>query len=406
MNSNQLWRERFTVFVGELQKYVRYILNGHLVFVMIIGLGGLAYYYSEWVKTLGPSFPAAELLALIIALPLTNSPVYSLLKEPDMFFLLPVERRMDGYFRKAIRLSLVFQSYILLLFLAAAMPLFAAVEGGTFRDFVLILILTLVAKYLNLLSKWSVLKFQEQSTIWLDNVIRFCLNAGLLYVAFSRSALFTAIVFILLAGLAFYYYKATEAQPLRWERLIALESRRMQMFYRFANMFTDVPKLKERIARRKWLDPLLSVIGYRQANTYSYLYLRTFIRSGDFFGLYIRLTVIGLFVLLSLTSLIPQMIGAGLFIYMTGFQLIMIRKQHDSLIWHDLYPVSKEVKDKSIHSLLLTVLGAQAGIFALTALFTGGLVSAALVLVTGFFILLLLRTYYQKMIRLDEDKWE
>lgn len=407
MNSNELWSNRFAVFVQELQKYLRYIFNGHLLFVLIIGFGGLAYYYSNWVKTLDPSFPAAILLAVIIGLPLTNSPIYTLLKEPDMFFLLPVEKQLTAYFKKSIRLSFIFQNYILLMFLAAAMPLYAQVEQGSFRDFFWILALLMVVKYLNLRIKWSVLKEQEKTVQLMDLLVRYCLNAGLLYVTLSRAGvMYIAIILLLLIGIWLYFEKAAESKRLKWEVLIELENKRMLRFYRFANLFTDVPKLKEKVARRKWLDPLLSFIAYKHENTYMYLYMRTFLRSSDYLGLFIRLTVIAAFVMVSLTGIIPQLLGAGLFVYMTGFQLIQIHKQHEHVIWHELYPISDAVKNQEVQKLLLRVLVLQSAIFAAIGLLTSGIASCGAIIAVCFFVVLLIRSSYQKAIRLAQDKWE
>lgn len=407
MNSNELWRERFSLFLQELQKYLQYIFNGHLVFVLVIGLGGLAYYYSEWVKTLDASFPAAFLLAVIISLPLTSSPIYTLLKEPDMFFLLPVEKKLKLYFAKGLRISFVFQSYILLMFLAAAMPLYAAVENGKFSDFFWIFIVLLIAKYLNLKIRWSILHFQEKQVIVVDSIVRYCVNAVLIYVTLtSVSLVFTIVLLVILLGLTVYFQKATQDKLLKWEQLIALENKRMHSFYRFANMFTDVPHLKKKNKRRKWLDPLLSFITYDQKNTYHYLYARTFLRSGDYFGLYIRLTVIGIVVLLSLSSLLPQLIGTGLFVYMTGFQLIMIRKQHDYMFWHDLYPMHTSKKNEAIQTLLRNVLLLQTIIFAFVGLVTNGVTSFVGIILVCVLIMIVLKKYYAKMLRSMEEFWD
>jgi len=177
-------------------------------------------------------------------------------------------------------------------------------------------------------------------------------------------------------------------------------------FYRFANMFTDVPKLKEKISRRKWLNPIMSLVSYRHENTFSYLYVRTFCRSSDYLGLFIRLTIIGIFVLLSLTSIIPQIIGAGLFVYVTGFQLIAIRRQHENIIWHDLYPITESAKNEAVQKLLINVLVFQVLIFSIVALFTNSLLSFACVLLIGIAVILLLKTYYAKVIRNLQDKWD
>ena len=171
-------------------------------------------------------------------------------------------------------------------------------------------------------------------------------------------------------------------------------------------MFTDVPKLKEKNKRRKWLDPLLSLVSYQQKNTYRYLYLRTFLRSSDYLGLYIRLTVIGIFILLSLTSLLPQLIGAGLFVYMTGFQLSMLRKQHDHIIWHDLYPLANTAKNDAIQQLLQNILLIQTAVFALIGLMTSGITSFVGIIVVCLLIMLLIRKYYKKMLFTLETHWD
>lgn len=407
MNSNELWKERFSLFMQEMQKYLRYIFNGHFVIVLVIGLGGLAYYYSEWVDTLDSSFPAALLIAIIMGIPLTNSPVYTFLKEPDMFFLLPVETKLNDYFRRSIRLSMVFQGYILLMFVAVAMPLYAAVENGQLKDFFYIFAVLLVIKYFNIRIKWAMLRFQEDSVRRMDSIVRYFLNFGIALFLFSKAPIiFVLVLLAVLVAIFLYFEKATKHKLLKWELLIDLESKRTMTFYRFANMFTDVPKLKEKIARRSWLNPIMSLVSFRHENTYSYLYVRTFCRSSDYLGLYVRLTLIGSFVLLSLTSLIPQIIGAGLFVYVTGFQLIAIRRQHENIIWHDLYPISESTKNEAVQKLLVNVLVIQTIIFSVVALITNSLLSLACVLVIGIAVILLLKTYYAKVIRKLQNKWD
>ena len=80
---------------------------------------------------------------------------------------------------------------------------------------------------------------------------------------------------------------------LKWDLLISQEEKRMASFYRLANMFTDVPKLKDTVKRRKWLDIFINRIAFSRDKTYLYLFSRAFLRSSDYLGLFIRLTVIG-----------------------------------------------------------------------------------------------------------------
>ena len=105
MNSQQFWKSRFVEYVREMQKYLRYIFNGHLVFVMVLALGGGAYYYSNWVKTLQSDFPVAPIMAVILAILVTRSPIHTFLKEADIVFILPLETKLKSYFNRSILLS-------------------------------------------------------------------------------------------------------------------------------------------------------------------------------------------------------------------------------------------------------------------------------------------------------------
>ncbi|RFU64395.1 ABC transporter permease [Peribacillus saganii] len=399
MNSVNFWKERFQTFSKELQKYLRYIFNGHLLFVLIFAVGGLAYYYSEWIKTLDSGFPSAIILAVLLGLMITSSPIYTFLREADMIFLLPLEKRLDDYFKRSIILSLVIQGYLLLMVLAAGFPMHSKVTGASFQDFVLIFMLMLVIKYMNLVIRWHVLKFQETSTLWLDNGVRLAINIVLLYFLLSRANLFlTIITLALLIGLMLYYRQAGKEKGLKWERLIDLEGKRLMSFYRLANMFTDVPKLKEKVSRRKWLDWLLSFIPYRQTSSYTYLYARSLLRTDDYFGLFLRLTVIGSFVILAFTSMLPVLFTAVLFLYMTGLQLMAVGRNHEMKIWINLYPLPQEKRLQSIINLLQLMLLVETVIFAVVVLFTGEWITAFATLAAGLAFILFFRSYAAKKI--------
>ena len=114
------------------------------------------------------------------------------------------------------------------------------------------------------------------------------------YLLFSNAALYLIIAAaVILFGLSVYYKQQTKEKGLKWKYLIDQDERRMTSFYRLANLFTDVPKLKNQVKRRKWLDSLLVQIPFQQDQAFTYLFMRTFLRSGDYWGLFVRLTVIG-----------------------------------------------------------------------------------------------------------------
>ncbi len=344
-NVEGIWKKRVVEYNQELQKYLKYMFNDHLLFVLIFAFGGAAFTYNQWVKTLDPTFPAPLIMAVILGLLLAWSPVYTFLKEADAVFLLPLEERLSSYFTKCIWISFMFQSYIQLLVLAALMPMYVAVTGGSFSSFLPLLAFILVMKVWNLYVRFSMLRYQEREVHFTDSLVRFLLSSALVFLVLSEAALWmTMVVAVLMLGYALYFYQSTKGKNLKWDLLINLEQQRMLIFYRIANMFTDVPKLKGKVHRRKWLDWLVKA-PFSQASTYRYLYLRSLVRTSEYSGLYIRLTLIGVLLIYSNSSFIFSILTALVFLYLTAFQLIPLFKRFDYKIWVLIYPVSREVEE-------------------------------------------------------------
>ncbi len=149
-------------------------------------------------------------------------------------------------------------------------------------------------------------------------------------------------------------HQKVKGKPLNWEYLISEEGKKMMLLYRIANMFVDVPALKERVSRRKWLDFILSMIGEKR--TYLYLYTRTFLRSGNYFGLYMRLLVLGGVILYFIPFLYGRFIVSLIFLYLIGYQLLTLWKHHRMKIWLDLYPVGVDEKKNDFLTLLNAIL--------------------------------------------------
>lgn len=390
----QLWKERLNGYLSEMRKYLRYIFNDHLLFVLIFGVGAGVYYYSQWIKTLDPHFPAPFIMALLLGAILAWSPIYTYLMRADIVFLLPMEERLNGYFQKAIVSSFVFQSYWLILFLAALMPMYVKVKGVSYASFFLWLVILFILKFWNLFVRWNVQKFQEKNIRLVDLIVRFVLNAVFLYPLFSRTnwLLFVIGAFLLIVYGGVIQNKSRE-HILKWEMLVELEEKRMMAFYRFANLFTTVPNLQGDVKRRKWLDFLFKKIPYGSHHVYTYLLSRTFIRVNEYIGLFVRLTLIG-FLLISFShSLLFKVIMALLFIYLTGFQLFPLIRHHDEKIWMMLYPVSKERKKTAFMLLLRQCLGLQAFLFAGAAVFRSWFESGIILGAAVLFVFLFTEIY-------------
>lgn len=379
-----LWKERFSRTSKEFSRYLRYIFNGHLVIVLVFLLGSAAYYYQEWLKVIPNNFPSAVIMAVAIALLLTYSPIFTFMSEADRIFLIPLETSLSGYFKKSIIISYTLQIYLLVMGLAVLMPLYAAMNNGNFKSFFYFLAAVIVVKYVNLLVRWHVQYYQEETVLKTDSLIRFCINLVFLYLLFSNAAIyFTIVPFIILLGLYMYYKGQTKGKGLKWEFLIRQDEKRMTSFYRLANLFTDVPMLKDTVKRRAWLDFLLAKISFQQDNTFTYLLARTFLRSGDYFGLLVRLTIIGAGAIVFLTFGIGQIVMVVLFLYLTGFQLLPLWKHHQYHSLLELYPVSAKDRERSFLSLLRTVLWIQTIILSIAVLAGGQALTAAISLIAG-----------------------
>ncbi|MFV0941505.1 ABC transporter permease EcsB [Bacillus pacificus] len=355
MNSTALWKERFRHFLQEVRTYSKYVFNDHLKFIFVFIIGAGAYYYQQWLQTLTPSFPTALVMAVLLGLVLTAGSIQTLLKEADLVYLLPVEQKLKPYFTKAFLFTFMIQLYIIAIVAAALAPLYFQQMKQTGATYIWIVIAFVIVKVWNLFVAWEKSFLTDQNIQRADWFIRFILNALFVYFLVERtSVIFIAGIVLLMVLYLAIMYQMVKGKPLNWEYLISEEGKKMMMLYRIANMFVDVPALKERVARRKWLDFSLSMIGEKR--TYLYLYTRTFLRSGNYFGLYVRLLVLGGVILYFIPFLYGRFIVSLIFLYLIGYQLLTLWKHHRMKIWLDLYPVGGEEKKKDFLTLLNAIL--------------------------------------------------
>ncbi|HWJ79759.1 MAG TPA: ABC transporter permease [Niallia sp.] len=400
-DEGNLWKERFNQTIKEYSQYLKYIFNGHLVIVLVFLLGTAAYYYQDWLKTIPEDFPVAPIMGIIIAIFLTNSPIYTFLKNADRIFLIVVESRMKKYFIQSFIVSWCIQGYILLMLLAVFMPLYATVHNGDFGGFWYLLIVLLVAKGANLLIRWHIQYYVNTAYHHIDTAIRFIINFVMLYLLFAdASPLFIVILLFILALLVGYYQRATGNKGLKWEYLIEQDEKRLASFYRFANMFTEVPQLRDRIKRRRFMDFLLNKISYKKENVFTYLYWRTYLRSGDYFGLTIRLTIISALFIFFLSFGPGQIFISILFLFLTGLQLLPLWNAYDNKLWIRIYPIEPLYRRKSFQKLFATILSCQGIILTLIILIKGDFLYGLISLVANFiFVFIFVRLYMVKKIK-------
>ena len=385
-SANDMFKERAAAYYAEIRKYTRYMLNDHLLFVLVFALGALLYYYSGWVETIDETFPAPLIMAAALGVVLARSPVYTYIKQPDTVYLLPLESELKPYFQKAVWTSFVAQSYLLIALLAFAMPMYAKAEGTGFGSFFMFAGAVLAAKLWNLFCRLKALNVPSNDVRMIDMSVRLLINTAFLFAVFSLEYGIAGIAALIMTYWLFYMGRAGN-RPLKWELLAALEEKRMAAFYRLANMFTDVPHLRGTAKRRAWLDGFLP--GPNKG-TYMYLLSRTFVRMNEYIGLFVRLTMIAALII-GLSGLLPvQFIASLLFLYLTGFQLLPISARHGYIIWPQLYPEGEEGKQKAVQHLLMRLMLIQSAVFGVSALSSGwmegAIVLAGSITFTLFFV--------------------
>ncbi|HDR4548176.1 ABC transporter permease EcsB [Bacillus cereus] len=364
MNSTALWKERFRHFLKEVRTYSKYVFNDHLKFIFVFIIGAGAYYYQQWLQTLTTSFPTALVMAVLIGLVLTAGSIQTLLKEADLVYLLPVEEKLKPYFTKAFLFTFMIQLYIIAIVAAALAPLYFQQMKQTGAGYIWIVLAFVIVKAWNLFVAWEKSFLTDQNIQRADWFIRFILNGLFVYFLVERtSVLFIGGIVLLMVLYLAIMHQMVKGKPLNWEYLISEEGKKMMLLYRIANMFVDVPALKERVSRRKWLDFILSIIGEKR--TYLYLYTRTFLRSGNYFGLYVRLLALGGVILYFIPFLYGRFIVSLIFLYLIGYQLLTLWKHHRMKIWLDLYPVGGEEKKKDFLTLLNAILITGSVIFTI-----------------------------------------
>ncbi|MGG4172779.1 ABC transporter permease [Bacillus safensis] len=396
-----IWKSRLEEHIQETRKYLKYMFNDHLVIVLIFFLAGGASWYSSWLKQIPAHFPSYWVMAVVFSLVLTSSYVRTLIKEADLVFLLPLEGKMEPYLKQAFNFSFISQLFPLIAVSIVALPLYSAVSSGDITVYVLILAQMILIKGLNTAIQWRMTYFQGKHVRWLDAALRFLLNMMLIYTVL-QAAYAIAIVFYLIYGVYLVYLtNAVKKQPFQWEMHISDELKRKQRFYRLANLFTDVPHLKKQVKRRAYMDWMLKFVPYDQRKTFSYMYVRAFVRSNDYFGLVFRLTAV--FVLIILYTGAAGWVGALLVlftVFITGVQLVPLTKHFAHLSLQALYPVSQKEKDRSFFVLVRNVLIIQSILLSCAVLPAGGWQGSGLAfLISLAFVLVIFKPYVQSRLK-------
>ncbi|MGG0655181.1 ABC transporter permease [Rummeliibacillus pycnus] len=371
MNSLQdVWRTRFTHYMGEVQKYMRFVFTGHLAIVIMFVLGAGGYQYSEWLKTASSDFPAIWLTAAIIGIILGFSRPVTLIRKPDEVYLLPLETKLPQYFNKALKYTFGSQIIIIILFYMVTWPMLRQVTGLEPNIIIMGLVAAILLKWWNIHSEFSYRWAYKGHRVWMDRIVRMVCSFVLIASILSVHFIPIIIMFLIIVSYPMFWKRKLHETPFPYEHFVQIEENRMMGIYRFANYFTDVPNIHGSIRRRVWLDWAYKLIPYAKQNTQEYLVFRSFVRTDDHFYLWLRLTLMSALAAAFIHIPIAIAIVTAALAFATAIQLKQALTTSTDFRMDMLYPLPQDSRKRATMKIVRYMIIVQAIIVLLSGIGT------------------------------------
>ncbi|MBM7643823.1 ABC-2 type transport system permease protein [Scopulibacillus daqui] len=375
-----LWNRRRSEYWKMASRYWKLItMNSGLTFVLYVILIVGSIYYKKWLDTLTPSFPSALLIALAVGIFVIRSPIRTFIESADLVFLLPLETQLEIYFKKSRLYSFQLQCVTIIVLLVLFSPLYFRMINHSFLALAASAILIFAAKWWNIDCKW-----QEQyiPQPFMIKLVRAVVSFGFVYAVVNGRLIFLVLILIcVMAIISLISRRLANQRLLKWDRLLEMENKQLMILYRFANLFTDVPQLKGKVKPRFWLNALTQ-FTYGQPSVFKMFYAKTFIRSHEYFGMFIRLTVAGMVIELFLTNGYSTYFILLAVMYISAVQLLTLWRHITPQALADLYPIHEQIKQQNYLQILFSLLVIQGVLLSIAgAVAVGSFISFIILLI-------------------------
>ncbi|WP_057896712.1 ABC transporter permease [Liquorilactobacillus oeni] len=365
----KIWEMRLKRYQKMLLHYSKFVLNDHFVIALLFFVGGAGLTYSNFLRTLPHTLLWWEkpLVLVILMLFLQAGSLTSLLQEPDTVFLLPQEYNLPTYLKKGATHSIIIAEFLQVFLLLLLFPLLLRGLHWDRLEVTALVIMQLFLKYSNVDLEVAAAYYPKFDS-WLFK-IWYCVGGPVLAIFL---ALYANVYFGLGAAVFFLIIQIVSERRsvryvFRWNKMIQREKNRMMRWYRFINLFTDVPQVSGKVRRLKYFDKFLP--QPKQGNTFYFLYWRTFLRKSDFSSLYLRLTFLGTFILLFIPNYWLSFTCLLLFQYLIGFQMIPLYFAFEGNVFMYLYPIEEAERLFAFRKILRKLLFLNCVIFNLCAVY-------------------------------------
>ena len=295
---NEIFKKRRKLWYQQNIKYLRYVFNDHFVLFLMILLGALVVQYVNFLQVHHLNLWGKIILVVFVSLlSQVLGRLATFIEAPDKDFLLTKELEVRAYLIKCLIRSLILPAIVSGLLVLIAAPL---------------------------------LKFNP---------------------------IFLILWFLVLVGikaglLAYQIWRFQNSGLLDWSGLIDLEEARKTGTLRLFSLFTNVKGLKSHSHRRKYLDFLLT----KTKRTYEYLFTRSFLRSGDYLGLTIRLLILSILSMIFVKNGIVAIVMVVVFNYLLIFQLLSLQTTFDYQLLTRIYPLKKAAKTAGLRMIIFRVM--------------------------------------------------
>lgn len=295
---NEIFKKRRNLWYQQNIKYLRYVFNDHFVLFLMILLGALVVQYVNFLQVHHLNLWGKIILVVFVSLlSQVLGRLATFIEAPDKVFLLTKELEVRAYLIKCLIRSLILPVIVSGLLVLIAAPL---------------------------------LKFNP---------------------------IFLILWFLVLVGikaglLAYQIWRFQNSGLLDWSGLIDLEEARKTGTLRLFSLFTNVKGLKSHSHRRKYLDFLLT----KTKRTYEYLFTRSFLRSGDYLGLTIRLLILSILSMIFVKNGIVAIVMVVVFNYLLIFQLLSLQTAFDYQLLTRIYPLKKAAKTAGLRMIIFRVM--------------------------------------------------
>lgn len=334
---NELFTKRRHNHFLMLLKYWRLVFNDHFVIALFFMFGALAYWYSQILAKIPPKNIWVQLvLAIFMTLVAQLGRLATLVKKADPIFLLPQASAMQGYFRRSYGYSWILAVIISLVGIIIALPLAMVTYKMSQLNVLVIVVSTILIKTGWLYLAQLVLTSDEKQEGWLH-----LLQWGLPLIGWLLTWLINPLFGALfdLVWCACSGWLASIHKEFDWRRVVKYEQDRMASVYRFFNLFTDVPNMQGQVKRRSYLNFILRKLG--QNTVWEYLYGRGFIRNTEISNLILRLTILGMVILVFVPVTWLNSVFLALFLYLITAQLVPLYDQYANNAFTYIYPLTR-----------------------------------------------------------------